>query len=512
MKQKWFRSLFRRRIFIALLILIQLGAFLLLLYSGSVYSKALSVLFTIISLAVFLLHIVVRQDKGEYKLIWAFLILTFPVFGGLLYLLLHVQSSNKKFLKWTEKIESNGRELYLMSGDRLEEAKEDISNHTRQLEYLQKTAGFPVYKNTKTEFLPSGESMLERLLEELSKAKKYIFMEFFIIEEGVMWDSILGVLKEKAAQGVEVRLMYDDMGCFLRLPSDYPKQLAECGIKCSVFNPFRPLLSTIQNNRDHRKIAVIDGVCAITGGVNLADEYINAVEKFGVWKDAALLLRGEAAWSFTLIFLQMWSLSNSKTEDYTAYYPWTDTECANKSDGWVIPYADSPLDDEHVSEYVYSEIIDSSKRYLYICTPYLVIDESMIARLSLAAKSGVDVRIITPHKWDKWYVHMTTRSYYRELMKAGVRIYEYSEGFIHSKTFVSDDETAAVGTVNMDFRSLYLHFECAAWMCKSSAVAQVKKEFLETLEKCREITDEDCRCGFFMRLLQSIFRLFAPLM
>lgn len=511
MKRKWFRALFRRRMFVALIILIQLAAFLILLYSGSLYSKALTVFFNIVSLAVSL-HIIVKRDKGEFKLTWVFVIMLFPVFGGLLYLLLHVQSSDRRFSKYIEKIENDGRELYLMPGDRLSDAEENIRAHSRQMNYLQKKAGFPVYKNTETLFLPSGEKMLEALIEELKKAEKYIFMEFFIIEEGVMWNSILEVLKEKASQGVEVRLLYDDMGCFLRLPADYPKQLAEYGIKCTVFNPFRPLLSTIQNNRDHRKIAVVDGVSAITGGVNLADEYINAVEKFGVWKDAALLLRGEAAWSFTLTFIKMWSLANNSEEDCMKYYPWKDKKCGNTSDGWVIPYADSPLDKEHVSEHVYSEMISSAKDYLYICTPYLVIDDSMIAQLSLAAKSGVDVRIITPHKWDKWYVHMTTRSYYRDLISAGVKIYEYSEGFIHSKTFVSDDETAVVGTINMDFRSLYLHFECAAWLCGSEAVLQVKDEFFRTLEICQEITAEDCRYNFFVRLIQNIFRLFAPLM
>ncbi len=511
MKRKWFRALFRRRMFVALMILIQLAIFVLLLYSGSIYSKALSVLFTAISLAVSL-HIVVRKDKGEYKLTWVFLILLFPVFGGLFYLLIHVQSSNKRFTKKLDRIENVSRELYLMPCDRKAEAKMDSPSHTRQISYLQNTAGFPVYRKTQTEFLPSGERMLEVLLEELSKAEKYIFMEFFIIEEGVMWNSILHVLRKKATQGVEVRLLYDDMGCFLRLPADYPKQLEENGIKCKVFNPFRPLLATIQNNRDHRKIAVIDGVCAITGGVNLADEYINAVEKFGVWKDSALLLRGEAAWSFTLTFLRMWALSNNASEDYTKFYPWKDRQCETPDDGWVIPYADSPLDYENVGEQVYLHMIGDAKDYLYICTPYLVVDDSMIAELSLAAKSGVDVRIITPRKWDKWYVHMTTRSYYRDLIAAGVRVYEYSEGFIHSKTFVSDDETAVVGTINMDFRSLYLHFECAAWICKSSAVVQVKDEFLETLDICEEITEEGCQHNFFIRLIQNIFRLFAPLM
>ncbi len=511
MKRKWFRALFRRRMFVALILLIQLAIFLILLYSGSIYSKALSLLFSAISLGVSL-HIVIRKDKSGYKLTWVFIILLFPVFGGLFYLLIHVQSSNKRFTKKLDKIENVSRDLYTMPCDRIAEANEDIPERSRQIAYLQNTAGFPVYRKTQTEFLPSGERMLEVLLEELNKAEKYIFMEFFIIEEGVMWNSILNVLKDKAKQGVEVRLLYDDMGCFLRLPADYPKQLAQYGIKCTVFNPFRPLLATIQNNRDHRKIAVIDGVCAITGGVNLADEYINAIEKFGVWKDSALLLRGEAAWSFTLTFLRMWALSQGVSEEYIKFYPWNVNRCKVPDDGWVIPYADSPLDYENVGEGVYLDMISSARKYLYICTPYLVVDDNMIEELSRAAKSGVDVRIITPRKWDKWYVHMTTRSYYRDLIAAGVRIYEYSEGFIHSKTFVSDDETAVVGTINMDFRSLYLHFECAVWMCKSSAVTQVKDEFVGTLDICEEITAEGCRYNFLIRLIQNIFRLFAPLM
>ncbi len=511
MKRKWFRALFRRRIIVALIILAQLGAFVLLLYSGSVYSKVLSVLFNLTSLAVSL-HIVVKREIGAYKLTWVFLILLFPVFGGLFYLHVHFQEANRRYAKRLDKIENVSRDLYLMQGDRRAEAIKEIEAHSRQINYLQNTVGFPVYKSTATEFLPSGERMLEVLLSELEKAEKYIFMEFFIIEEGVMWNSILEVLKEKAKRGVEVRILYDDMGCFLRLPANYPKQLAESGIKCTVFNPFRPLLGTIQNNRDHRKIAVVDGKSAITGGVNLADEYINAVEKFGVWKDAALLLRGEAAWSFTLTFLRMWALANNSSEDYKCFYPWGEETCSEPDDGWVIPYADSPLDDENVSARVYMHMISSAKKYLYICTPYLVVDDSVVAELALAAESGVDVRIITPHKWDKWYVHMTTRSYYRELIEAGVRIYEYSEGFIHSKTFVSDDETAVVGTINMDYRSLYLHFECAAWMCKSTAVGQVRDEFESTLEKCEEITAEACRYNVFVRLIQNIFRLFAPLM
>ena len=284
------------------------------------------------------------------------------------------------------------------------------------------------------------------------------------------------------------------------------------GIDCRVFNRFKPVLTSMQNNRDHRKIAVIDGKVAFTGGINLADEYINAIERFGHWKDASVMVSGKAAWSFTLMFLQMWELTTGEDEDYAQYDPWVLTDCPVQASGFVQPYADSPMDKENVGEQVYLQIINNARRYLYINTPYLIIDESMMSALCLAAKSGVDVRIVTPHKWDKWFVHVTTRSYYRDLMAAGVRIYEYSRGFIHSKTFVSDDTVATVGTTNLDFRSLYLSFECGVLMYRTEAVAQLKEDFLNTLEQCHEITDGDCQCGPIRRIFQDVLRLFAPLM
>ncbi|MCG4585997.1 phospholipase D-like domain-containing protein, partial [Anaerosalibacter bizertensis] len=313
-------------------------------------------------------------------------------------------------------------------------------------------------------------------------------------------------------KGVDVRLIYDDIGCFFLLPKDYPQRLEKLGIKCVVFNPFRPFLSTKQNNRDHRKIAVIDGKVAFTGGINLADEYINAVEKYGHWKDAAIMVEGEGAWSFTLMFLQMWALCSGIEEDFTQYYPWKKEPCTIEKDGLVQPYADSPMDKENVGEHVYLHIINNAKKYIYINTPYLIIDDSMLSALTLAAKSGVDVRIVTPYCWDKRIVHITTRSYYRDLIEAGVKIYEYSKGFIHSKTFVSDDKVATVGTTNLDFRSLYLHFECGVWLYKSKAVMEVRDDFIKTLEKCYKVTEEDCKNNAIIRFIQDVFRLFAPLM
>ena len=511
MQKKWFRELFRRRMLVAFLILLQMGCMLYLIISGSRASQAVNWVLVAISLVVSL-QIVSTRDKGAYKLTWVFLILLFPVFGGLLYLVFNFQTSTKKFSRQIQAAQEMAAPLFYLPGDCFLQAARQAPQHVAQMRYLQQFVGFPVYGHSQTTYFPSGKAKLERLLLELERAERYIFLEYFIVQQGVMWDSIFQVLRRKAAQGVDVRLLYDDLGCFLLLPTDFPQQMERAGIRCAVFSPFRPMLTARQNNRDHRKIISIDGKVAFTGGINLADEYIDVYEKHGRWKDAGIMIEGAAAWSFTLMFLQMWSLYQKQPEDFAGYYPWADGPCPQQSDGLVQPYADSPMDKENVGEHVYMQMIAGAKDYLYITTPYLIVDDSMVSALCLAAKSGVDVRIITPHKWDKWLVHMTTRSYYRELIQGGVRIYEYTEGFIHAKTFVSDDEVATVGTTNMDFRSLYLHFECGVWMCGSRAVGEVKSDFLQTLQVCQEITEEDCRCGFFTRLAQDVIRLVAPLM
>lgn len=511
MKQKWFRALFRRRVIIILLLLFQAAFLIYLVFNGSQISRLLSRILSILSLLV-VLYIVSRKDKGAYKTTWVFLILSLPLFGGLFYLLFNFQSSTRRFQKNICNVEKKAEPLFYLPGDGYEEAGKQLDHLFPQVRYLQKYMGFPVYSSSLSKYFSPGEEMFAALLEELDKAENYIFLEFFIVQEGVMWNSILDILKEKARKGVKVRLIYDDMGCFLLLPNDYPKQLARAGIECAMFNPFRPFLTAKQNNRDHRKIISIDGKVAFTGGINLADEYINAIEKHGHWKDAGIMIQGKAAWSFTLMFLEIWELCTGGNEDYTVYYPWHDTPCKVLCDGFVQPYADSPMDTENVGEHVYMQILNQAQDYVYINTPYLIADDSMVSVLTLAAKRGVDVRIVTPHKWDKWVVHMTTRSYYRELIKAGVKVYEYKNGFIHSKTFVSDDRTATVGTINLDFRSLYLHFECGSLIFDSTAVLEVKEDFLNTLETCQLISEKDCSSNIFMRLFQDILRLFAPLM
>ncbi len=501
--------LWRRVIIIAMLI-VQLWWIVNTLISRSMVSSALSAGLTVLSVAV-CLYIIARREKDAYKLTWVFLIMLFPLFGGVFYLLCRVQPAVRRRSEAMKKADQLLKAAYGLDKGDGEELCRAYPEHSTKVKYLEEHLGFPAYGDTRTTYLSPGEEKFRRLTEELKKAERYIFLEYFIIREGYMWDTILEILRQKAAEGVKVRLMYDDFGCFF-LPSKYPEELRRQGIECMVFNPLRPVLAAVQNNRDHRKIAVIDGRVAFTGGVNIADEYINAYEKHGHWKDASIMVEGRAAWSFTLIFLRMWEMCTGVEEDPAVYYPWQAEPCPRVQDGYVQPYGDNPVDDENTGEQVYLSIINGARDYLYINTPYLIIDNGMVAALCHAAKSGVDVRIVTPHKWDKWAVHMTTRSYYRELIEAGVKVYEYTRGFIHSKTFVSDDSVATVGTVNMDFRSLYLHFECGAVLYGGDVVARVKEDFLNTLEICQPITMEDCRCSIFMRVFQDIMRLFAPLL
>jgi cardiolipin synthase len=502
------RVIFRRRVYVIAVLLIQIACILSFLAGSSMVFWHVNIGMQALSIVVSF-YIVNTQGKSGYKLTWLFLFLVFPVFGGFLYILLHSQIDSRKLRRLVKEGNRLTHPLYFLPGDVLPllEGKDCLN----QVRYLQNYAGFPVYTHTQSEYFASGECFFAKTVEELAKAERYIFIEFFIIKEGYMLDTIMDVLEHKAASGLDVRLIYDDLGCFM-LPSNYKRRLAEKGIKCEVFNPFQPILSSHQNNRDHRKIVIVDGKVAFTGGINIGDEYINALERFGHWKDAAIMLEGEAAWSFTLIFLRMWNLQQPQKIVYEAFYPWQESACPVPSDGYVQPYADSPIDDENVGEHVYIQIINNAREYLYINTPYLVADENLLSALKLAAKSGVDVRIITPHRWDKKIVAITSRSYYRELVSAGVKIYEYTDGFNHSKTFVSDDKVATVGTTNLDFRSLYLHFECGVWLYKNRAISSIKEDFLATLPSCRQITLKDCARNAFQRIVQDILRLFAPLM
>ena len=455
------------------------------------------------------LYLVRKDENSAYKIGWIVLIGLLPLLGGALYLAFGNKAPAKYLRERMQKVEqAHQTELAQPEGqtDALDISSRNLSR------YVAKFGPYPAWKDTAAHYFSCGEEMYPQLLADLDKAEKFIFLEFFILRSGKMWDGVEQILRRKAAQGVDVRLIYDDFGSLLGLPSDFVIRMEKAHIRCIPFNPVVPLVSVVMNHRDHRKIVVIDGKVAFTGGINLADEYINAIEKHGHWKDAAIMLKGKAAWSFTLIFLQTWEICTHTDEDYEIFYPWKEQECPVTAKGFVQPYADSPMDEENVGEHVYLHILNNAKKYVYINTPYLIVDDSMLSALRLAAKSGVDIRIITPHRWDKWWVHMTTRSYYRELIKSGVKIYEYTNGFIHSKTFVSDDRTATVGTTNLDFRSLYLHYECGALLYEAKAVMEVKEDFLQTLEICQQVTEKDCKTNIVVHLLQDILRLFAPLM
>ena len=512
MIRKLLKLLFSRMVIVGLLLILQLGVIVWMLVQASALSLFAAWGLTAISfLAV--LYIVGKPGNPSYKLAWVIPILLFPVLGGLLYLLITFQSSTRQFQKALNKSIAKSQPLLLQDPAvirQLELTDPDVMGRACYLE----RQGFPLYQNTTAVYLSPGEEKFQALVTALKGAKHFIFLEYFIIQQGIMWDTVLEILIEKARQGLDVRVLYDAMGCLMLLPEHYDKHLESLGIQCQIFNQFRPVLSTVQNNRDHRKIAVIDGHTAFTGGINLADEYINAIEKHGYWKDASVEIRGEAVWSFTVLFLQLWRMYRPESNwDDRRFLPHNSHSAAFAGDGFVQPYGDSPLDNEHVAEFVYLDIIHKAKRYVYINTPYLIIDQEMLTALTLAAKSGVDVRIVTPHHWDKWLVHMTTRSYYAQLIAAGVRIYEFTPGFLHSKTMVSDDVTATIGSVNLDYRSLYLHFECGVCLYRNAAVMQLKQDFLHTLGQCEEMTLSHCRRQpLAIRLLQKILQLFAPLM
>ncbi|MBE6588563.1 MAG: cardiolipin synthase [Ruminococcaceae bacterium] len=512
MKKRKYRSrlrkIFGRRLLIILAILFQIVLLALMLFSSNRFYW-LGGLFTALSIAT-ALHLMIRSDKSAFKLSLVFLILLFPLYGGVFYWVFHYQTANVGFRKRLESFSKKQRDGFERREDALLRATEAAPEDRKLLHYLQGVPAFPVYQNTASRYFPSGREMHASLLEDLRRAERYIFMEYFIIEEGLMWDSILEILTERAAHGVDVRLIYDDFGSILTLPPRYDKKMREAGIKCKIFNKFHPFLTTLQNNRDHRKITVIDGKVAYTGGVNLADEYIGEKIRFGVWKDSAIRLCGEGAASFTAMFLGMWCLLTQTEESLLSYLP--SQSFGSVSDGWVQPYSDSPMDRENVGEHVFLHAASRTQRYLYITTPYLMVGDELLSALKFCAKSGADVRIITPHIPDKPAVHFTTRSYYRELVESGIRVYEFTDGFMHAKNVVSDGTFAVVGTVNLDYRSLYLHFECGVCLYGATTVAAVEEDFLKTLESCREITAPDCKSNFIVRLFQQVCRIFAPLM
>ena len=400
-----------------------------------------------IVLAIYILN---SSENPAYKLAWIVPLVIVPIFTVVLLYITQKSVFNKKVRNLYAKKFANTRPFLKTNKQIMSYLHESEPDFYKLANYVDKSGGYPVCGNTEVTYFPLGEDKYKAMLEELQKAQEFIFMEYFIIDDGEMWREIVKILLEKAKAGVEVRLLYDGMGSQFTLPFRYKKKLTDQGVKCLVFNPFRPMLSTIQNNRDHRKILVVDGNVAFNGGVNIADEYINLKERFGHWKDTAVMLKGDGVWNFTMMFLQMWEVISGDKTEYNMYRPTVKNVVNN---GYVIPYGDSPLDDENVGELVYMDMINNAKDYIYISTPYLIPDNEMLTVLGYAAKSGVDVRIITPEIPDKWYVSVITRSFYRDLETLGVKVYEYKGGFNHAKMFLSDDKSAVVGTINLDYKA-----------------------------------------------------------
>ena len=456
------------------------------------------------------LVVINRPGNPAKKITWIFLIMLVPVFAIPFYIYVDREIGHRLVRRRLEEIGQQTAGCIPPRPEAAARLRAHSPGAARLAAYLERCSGLPVFENSQAAYLPSGEAAFEEMLAQLETARKFIFLEFFIVEEGYMWGRILSVLERKAREGVEVRVLYDGTCAIGKLPYRYPRQLEELGIRCRMYAPLRPLVSTHYNNRDHRKIMVIDGRAAFTGGVNLADEYINRVDLHGHWKDVAVRITGEAVRGFTLMFLQMWNVESWEQEDYGRYLA---ASAPVEAAGWVIPYGDSPFDQENVGEMVYMDILNRAESYVHIMTPYLIIDHEMITALTFAAKRGVDVKLIVPARPDKKTVFAVTHSYYRELIEGGVRIFEYTPGFVHAKIFVSDGGTAVVGSINLDYRSLYLHFECAALLCGGAAPAEVEADFQQTLAKCREVTLEDCRRDSLgRRLVGWILRPLATLM
>ena len=512
--KKLAKILFNRIFYVAVAMLVQLGWIFLMVLRLAAFSRYVDIVIKLVGV-VLVLWILNKEINPSYKLAWTMLILILPILGVVLYFVFGRSRIATIMQQHFEQRIEESRE-YLRDRPETRQKLEELDPSAAiQSRYISDVSRFPVHENTTAEYFQVGDDMFPVLVHELEQAKHFIFIEYFIINDGVMWQTILNILEKKAKEGVDVRLIYDGFGCLTTLPYKYDQEMRQRGIKCEVFNRFRPILNIIQNNRDHRKICVIDGWTGFTGGINLADEYINQRKRFGHWKDTAVMLKGEGVWNMTAMFLYMWGIvtRTDTSLDFGNYVPhrWHPNEFPGS--GYVQPFCDSPLDDEIVGENVYLNIINRAKNYVYICTPYLIIDNEMMTALCLAAKSGVDVRIMTPGIPDKKMVFLLTQSYYKQLLEAGVKIYEYQPGFLHAKSFVCDDKVGVVGTINLDYRSLYLHFEDGVWMYKNDVILDIRDDFTETLEYCDPIDLAFCqKRNIVVRAIQNVLRVFAPLL
>ncbi len=518
------RLVFSRGFLIALLVLLQILFSIVLFQALPQYAARIQNIFTFLGLIV-VIAIINASGTDASKLTWMVFIMALPIAGTVFYLYLRYDVGVRRIKKRLETLRVDTAALLRQNAVVRRDLRQMLPDMAGLSGYLSREVGFPTYEDNKTTYYPGGEQFFRALISEMEKAEEFIFLEFFIVDFGMLLDRVLDVLRKKVAEGVEVRFIYDGMCSLNKLPINYWKKLNEMGINCKVFNQIRPIVSSVQNNRDHRKICVIDGRSAYTGGINIADEYINRKERFGYWKDAGLRVEGDAVRSFTVMFLQMWNIDNPAGEDYEKFIPdrrrlrgtrSTQETAAvpEETEGtFVIPYGDSPFDNEDVGRNVYLYLLQQSRKYVHIMTPYLILDKGMRRALCQAAKCGKQIRIIMPHIPDKKYAYILGRSYYKELLSAGVQIYEYNEGFVHAKVWVCDDEMATVGSVNLDFRSLYWHFECGAVVLDRQTALAVENDYRNTLLQCRKISMVDAeQRSAGEKMLGAVLRVIAPLM
>ncbi len=543
-----FYAIFSRVGIMIVLLLLQAAFLFLMLYR---FAQFLPHLFggTVVFTVFMVLYLINSRIDPTAKITWLIVIMLLPVFGALLFWYTQSEIGHRAVQGRLEQLIGQTKEKIGQDEAAWEALEQADPEEAVLARYVRRSGCFPVYSHTDVTYFPSGEAKFEAMLPQLKAAKHFIFMEYFIIEEGLMWGKILEILAEKVREGVEVRVMYDGTCEFSTLPFNYPKKMKELGIQCKMFAPVTPFLSTHYNYRDHRKILVIDGHTAFTGGVNLADEYINQRERFGHWKDTAIMLKGEAVRSFTLLFLQMWNI----TEKEAVFDPYLDapekgtlsdrhldgaekktvdpyldapekgtqsvphsevSEKAAKEDGgFVLPFGDCPLDGDKVGERIYMDILNRAVKYVHIMSPYLILDGEMETALKFAAEKGVEVKLILPGIPDKPMPYALAKGHYRSLLDSGVEIYEYTPGFVHAKVFVSDDCRAVVGTINLDYRSLYHHFECASYLYRTACIPQIEADFEETLAKCRRVTPETVKNEkWTVKLKGFVLKAVAPLL
>ncbi len=497
----------------------------LLAYVYRILEKYVPHFFTFTSIfTVFMIIIIVNDDfDPTSKITWLLLTMLSPFPVTLLYLFTRTDLGHRMLKKRIALLRDIGKQILEKDGKALEDIKVLDKQMFQLCKYINRSGNYPIYRNTKLVYFSSGEEMFERLVFELKKAEKYIYLEYFIIEEGSMWGQILEILIEKALKGLDVRVIYDGTCEFTTLPFDYPRKLREYKIKCKVFSALTPFISTHYNNRDHRKIVIVDGNTAFNGGINLADEYINLKKRFGHWKDNAIMLKGEAVKSFEMMFLEIWHIFGDRenvnrkrriSEDEIMHLDYDPKSgCKEDSQSFVMPYGDSPMDNERVGEMVYMDMLNRAKDYVYIFTPYLILDAELETAIRFAAARGVHIKIILPGIPDKKIPYYLAKTYFLRLLTSGVKIYLYTEGFLHSKTFLCDDERAVVGTINLDYRSLYHHFECATYIYRDPCIPDIKQDFMKTLHQCREVEVEDCyREGLAVRMIGSVAKAIASLL